>query len=311
MKERIEYFLFFLLHQIARLASFRLTTRVGSVLGSAVFSLTTLRQKVTFDNLRHAFPEKSEEERRAIAAGAYRTYGIAVTQMLWAGNASPGELKSKVHFSTLDPFEKALCAGKGLILMSAHFGAWELLITSVRLNLGRRLIVIAQTQRNKKINALLDRLRSRFDNQIVPMSRSVRQVVKALQEKEVVAMLGDQSGPKEAVFVDFFGRPAATHRGPAVFSLRNGTPILMFFLVRRPDGTYDAIFEEVDRTGLDRYTEENVLELTRRHTAVLERFVRRFPDHWLWMHKRWKHTEFFETHQQVHKGSAERAGHYA
>lgn len=311
MKEQIEYFLFFLLHQIARLASYRLATRVGSALGNAVFFLTAIRKRVTFDNLRHAFPEKSEQERRAIAAGAYRTYGISITQMLWAGNASAAELKSKVHFSTIEPFENALRAGKGLILMSAHFGAWELLISSVRLNLGKRFIVIAQTQRNKKINALLDRLRSRFDNQIVPMGPSVRQVLKALQEKEVIALLGDQSGPKEAVFVNFFGRPAATHRGPAVFSLRNDVPILMMLMVRRPDGTYDGLLEEVDRAGLDRYSEENVLELTRRHTAVLEKYIRRFPDHWLWMHKRWKHTEYFETQQQLQKGSPERVGHHA
>jgi KDO2-lipid IV(A) lauroyltransferase len=129
------------------------------------------------------------------------------------------------------------------------------------------------------------------------MGPSVRQVVRALQEGKTIALLGDQSGPRESVFIEFFGRPAATHRGPAAFSLRNGTPIVMIFLVRREDGTYDALFEEVDRSGLTGPSEENIVELTRRHTALLEKYVRLYPDHWLWMHKRWKHTAYFE--QQV------------
>jgi len=113
------------------------------------------------------------------------------------------------------------------------------------------------------------------------------------------------------VFVDFFGRPSATHRGPAVFSLRNNTPILMIFLVRRSDGTYDALFEEVDRNGLEAYTEQNILELTRRHTALAEKYIRRYPDHWLWMHKRWKHTPYFEAHQQAADKMADTTVHRA
>jgi KDO2-lipid IV(A) lauroyltransferase len=214
--------------------------------------------------------------------------------MLWAGSASIDQLKSKVNIGDTGVVERALARGRGLILMSGHFGCWEFLVSSVRLQVGVPFVVIVQTQRNRRINALLDRLRSRFDNQTVPMGPSVRQVVKALQEGKTVVLLGDQSGPKESVYVDFFGRPAATHRGPAAFSLRNDTPIVMIFLVRRRDGTYDALFEEVDRSGLTGTSDEKIIELTRRHTAVLEKYIRRYPDHWLWMHKRWKHTPYYE-----------------
>ena len=115
----------------------------------------------------------------------------------------------------------------------------------------------------------------------------------------MVLMLGDQSGSKASLYVDFFGRPAATHQGPAAFSLKTGTPIVMVFLIRQKDGTSEAVFEEVDRTGLEAYTEENIIELTRRHTAILERYIRQHPDHWLWMHKRWKHTAYYQSHLTV------------
>ncbi len=294
MKERIEYLLFLCLHGLARLVSFDVATGTGAFLGLCVFSLTRIRREVTLDNLRHAFPEKTEGELRAIARGAFKTYGISITQMLWAGRASVDELKSKVNIGDAGVIERALSRGKGLILMSGHFGAWELLVSSLRLLLGVPFVIIVQTQRNRRINALVDRLRSRFGNLTVPLGPSIRQVMTALREGKVVAILGDQSGPRESVFVDFFGRPAATHRGPAAFSLRNDTPIVMVFLVRQRDGTYDALFEEVDRSGLAGSGEENVIELTRRHTRVLEAYIRRYPDHWLWMHKRWKHTAYYE-----------------
>jgi KDO2-lipid IV(A) lauroyltransferase len=306
MKERIEYLFFLLLHRLARVVSFGVATRVGAALGNGVFSLTGLRKRVTLENLRHAFPEKSEGEIARIARGAYRNYGIAVTQMLWSGSASADDLKSKVHVGDMGPAERALARGRGLILMSAHFGCWELLVSAVRLHMGTPFVMIVQTQRNRRINALVDRLRSRFDNQTIAMGPSVRQVVRALEEGKTVVMLADQSGPRESVFIEFFGRPAATHRGPAVFSLRNDTPIVMVFLVRRPDGTYDALFEEVDRGGLTGSSEEDVVELTRRHTALVEKYIRRFPDHWLWMHKRWKHTAYFEG-QSGDAGSGEEA----
>jgi KDO2-lipid IV(A) lauroyltransferase len=127
------------------------------------------------------------------------------------------------------------------------------------------------------------------------MGVSSREVFRALDEKRLVLILADQSGPKEAEFVDFFGRPAATHRGVAAFSLKTGAPIVLTLLVRTGEGKYDVVFEEVDRTGLETYTDANVTELTRRHTALLEKYIRLHPHLWLWMHKRWKHTGYYES----------------
>jgi KDO2-lipid IV(A) lauroyltransferase len=106
----------------------------------------------------------------------------------------------------------------------------------------------------------------------------------------MVLMLGDQSASRESLFIDFFGRPAATHRGPALFALKTGAPMVMGLLLRQSDGRYAAEFEEIPHDDLHGASERNVAELTRRHTAVLERYIRLYPDHWLWMHKRWKHT---------------------
>ncbi len=298
MKESVEYFFFRLLQRTARHLSYATASRLGSTLGAAALALR-VRRSITLDNLTKAFPEQDPVALRRIAAGAYRNYGTALMQMLWSMKAAADELVAVVHLRDEEVFRRALARGKGVILLSGHFGSWELIASSISLALKMPFLVIAQTQRNRKINQSVNTLRSRFGSTMVPMGPSVRQVMRALKEGQAVAMLGDQSGPKESVFVEFFGRPSATHRGAAAFSLKNDTPIVMYMLVRREDGSYDVFFEEVDRSGLDGYSEEHVLELTRRHTALLETYIRRYPDHWLWMHKRWKHTPYFETHRDT------------
>jgi len=299
MIEFIEYFLFMMLHRGARLLSFRSAGRIGALLGTAAYRLTGFRKDITAGNLAKALPELTDHQREEIALGAYRNYGIAVMEMLWAGGASEGALRKTVRLRNPDVLMRAVARGRGLILLSGHFGSWELLISGMRLQVGLPFTMIVQHQRNGRIDALIDRNRRRFDNVTVPMGPSVREVLKALQAGRIVAILGDQSGPKESVFVQLFGRPSATHRGAAAFSLRTGAPIVMGFLLRQDDGTYEAVFEEVGQSDLKSYSEENILELTRRHTAVLEKYIRQRPDHWLWMHKRWKHTGYYESLTEV------------
>lgn len=305
MIEGIEYLAFRLLQGITHILSYRLATRKGAFLGAAVFHLTGFRKKITLENLAHAFPELSENERKRIALGAYRNYGIALLQMLWAGGQSEEVLRSTVRIPDRSLIDRHLNSGKGFILLSGHYGCWEFLVQGLRLQLGKPVNPIVQRQRNVRIDRLVDATRSRFGNITIPMgSSSAKETLKTLREGGIVAMLGDQSGPRESVVVEFFGRPAATHRGAAAFSLRTGAPILMVFLLRQQDGIYNAVFEEVNRSGLEGYSDANVEELTRRHTAILERYIRLHPDHWLWMHKRWKHTGYYESHQRVEAGIA-------
>ena len=282
---------------MARLLSYPAAERLGRALGLLAYALTRSRRRVALDNLRHAFPEKNAGELRAIARGAFKNYGISLVEMLWSGQTDREELSRLVRLVNPEVAYHARERGKGIILLSGHFGSWELLVSGFLIQLGWAANVIVQLQRNRKINAIIDAQRRRFNVTTIPMGISVREVLKALQRKEVLFLLGDQSGPKESLFVEFFGRPAATHKGTAAFSLRSGAPIVFVALIRQHDGTHQAVFEEVDRSGLEKYSDENVAELTRRHTAVLERFIRRYPDHWLWMHKRWKHTEYYQSLQ--------------
>jgi KDO2-lipid IV(A) lauroyltransferase len=296
LKSIVEYLLFLPVNGLTRALSYRGAGRLGWALGGLIWRSGVYRRKISLENLTRAFPEKPASEIRAIAAGAYCGYARALTEMLWSGGAGEEELRGTTTLENPDVVWSALSRGRGVILLSGHFGAWEFLVTSMPLLLGCPIVAIAQPQRNRYIDATITANRSRFGSGTVTMHQSVREVMKLLRAGRIVGMLGDQSAPRESIFVEFFGRPAATHRGAAAFSLRFDTPIVMFFFVRQPDGRYRVVYEEVDRGGLSGTSEENIIELTRRHTAVLERYIRKYPDHWLWMHRRWKHTEFYESH---------------
>jgi KDO2-lipid IV(A) lauroyltransferase len=295
LKSLVEYALFIPVDMIARGLSYRGAGKLGSALGGFVWRCAGYRKKISIENLTLAFPGKPQAELRAIAEGAYRGYGRALMEMLWSGGAGEEELRSTMTLENPQIPLDALARGKGLILLSGHFGAWEFIVTSMSLRLGRPVVAIAQPQRNRYIDAVITANRNRFGSGTVTMHESVREVMKLLRAGKIVGMLGDQSGSKESLYIEFFGRPAATHRGAAAFSLKCDTPIVMFFFLRQPDGTYRTVYEEVDREGLTGTSEENIVELTRRHTAVLERYIRQYPDHWLWMHKRWKHTGYYQS----------------
>ncbi len=298
MKDFVEYLLFKFFFRLARTLSYRSASLVGSALGGFVFRRTKFRKSITLDNLRRAFPEKPPVEIEAIAQEAYRNYGIALMQMLWSWGATSEDLVSKAVLVDNGAIQRALALRRGLILLSGHFGAWELFATSFRLLVGEPFVLVVQTQRNRRIDEMLSQLRSRFGNSVVTMGIGTRALLRAVAEKRIIGMLGDQSSSKEGgVFVKFFGRPAATHRGAAALALKHRVPVIMAVLVRQPDDTYRILCEELEYSDIAGNSEDAIRELTSRHVAVLERYIRQYPGQWLWMHKRWKHAEYYRQHR--------------
>lgn len=294
MREYAEYAFFMILRGIMRLLPLSAVQLIGGVLGDSV-RLSGYRREVTFDNLRHAFPEKTDAELRAIARGAYRNFGTSLLELLWASNKTAETVRSTIRFADETIVPRLLAGGRGLVMVGAHFGPWELLGMTFGLAFNVQTTVVVQEQRNRRINAVIDRDRSRFGNPQVPMARAVREALRTLRDGKAVGLLVDQSGPKESVFVEYFGRPCAAHRGPAIFALKAKAPMVMTLPIRQRDGRYVAIVEEVPMDGLSGTDDASIHELTQRHTTMLENYVRQYPDHWLWMHKRWKHTAFFES----------------
>ncbi len=286
----LEYSVFSTIAFFAQRLPLRWVRAIGGWLGKKVFSVVGYRREITLENLRHAFPEKSDAGLLEIAAATFRSIGITFFEILWTPNLTREKLLAEVHFENAAGVREIQAKGRGVVLLTGHLGNWEWFAHSVCVSTGIPLHVIAKGQANPFVDRFINRLRAKFGNKVVPMSSSVRETLRALNEGGVVGIVGDQSAAKESVWVDFFGRSVPTHQGPAVFSLKTGAPILIGFSIRQPDGNYRAHIREVPMEGLNGYTQENVKELTQRNVRMMEEIIRRDPSQWMWMHRRWKHA---------------------
>lgn len=287
--KRLEYILFQLFKWLVLALPLKSAQRLGSYLGAIAYYIVAGRKKIALGNLRYAFPEKSESELKRIAKGAFRNFAISFVELLWFPNLTGEGVRKLVRLQNPESITESLQLGRGLIFLTGHFGNWELNAIAVGY-LATPLTIIVQTQNNELVDAVINRHRTLFGNRVVPRGAGIREIIRTLHERGVIAMAPDQSGPTEGPYVEFFGRMVSAHQGPAVFALRSRAPMFMGLMFRQNDGTYEIVFEEVPTSDLAEYTEQAMVELTQRYTTLLEQYIRRYPDHWLWLHRRWKHT---------------------
>jgi Kdo2-lipid IVA lauroyltransferase/acyltransferase len=242
---------------------------------------------VTMDNLRHAFRSLSESELQQLASNSYGNLGAVFFEMLYLRFASREAIESRLRITNQTEIESVLRQGKGMILLSAHLANWEWMAVGTSLRLKQPLYVIVKNQKDGYAERFLNAMRSRFGN-IMIAAGDVRSSFRVLREGKILAMLGDQAAPAESIAIDFFGRKVPTFEGVARFALRTRAPIYLAECVRTKDGGYEMTFHNVPFTDLLSASSEDVEELTKRHTSLLESIIRKKPELWLWQHRRWK-----------------------
>ena len=277
------------LSNLCRLIGIRNSRKMAKMLAVLFFNLIPIRKDVVLDNLSKAFPEKSGEELKKIAFGTFHSFFITLVEILYLPWTSEEQLRQWVKFHNLEIIDKKYSENNGLIVLSAHFGNWEYCAIAGGLQTNKKFSVIVKPQRNNLVNDWMNNVRTKWNNEVVPLGVSIRNVYAVLMKKEIVAMVADQRGPEESIKLDFFGRKTSVHAGPAVLSLKMNSPLIYGIAVRQPDYTYKIILEEISREGLSLNYEDSVAELSKRMLEYLESYIRRYPEQWFWMHKRWKH----------------------
>ena len=287
MRRRLEYLLVRFLQAVVRVLPDSLVRASGNALGALFFVLDRPHRRVAEDNLARAFPSRSAEERRAIVRAAFKHFGRLLFEILKFSTLSPEELLTRVEFDGGERVRLAYGQGKGVLFITGHFGFWELHAVAHPLQF-EPIGVLARTLDNAQLNTLLEQIRQRTGNTVIYRQGSIRRVMRLLSERHGVAVLIDQhiQGP-DAVYVEFFERRAATTSAVAALALRTGAPVVPVFALPLPDGRYRLIYEHpVEPPSAD--SEDAIREFTQRCTDVLEMYVRRHPDLWLWMHRRWR-----------------------
>jgi len=250
--------------------------------------LLRVRWGTVMGHLRQAFPEKGEKWRRNVARASFRHVGRQSVATFRLGRMGPAEVRERTEVIGYERVRQAWGEGGGVIVVSGHFGNWEVGGASIAAH-GIPCDVVAQRQRNPLFNADLVNNRERLGLRVIDRKSAPREALRALREGRALGVVGDQNVRRGGVFVKFFGKPASTARGTALFSLRTGAPIFLGMARSLPGSPqrYRVTFEPVEFTPTGQM-EEDVLRLTEAHTRLLERRIREAPEQYVWQHRRWK-----------------------
>ncbi len=293
-RHHVEYLTVLALGYAMRPLPRRSRLALGRTLGSIVFSVDKKHQAVTIKNLNTAFDStKSAEEKYAIARGTFRHFGAMLFELLALGKPSRRKIEKIVEFEGLENYERARAAGRGVLLVAAHFGNWEIHAIAHAYRLGP-IAVVARLQDNPHYNRWLEDIRTVSSNTVLYKQRALARMLRMLRDGETVAVLVDQNvSTEDAIFVDFFGRQAATTPVVAWLAAKTGAALVPVFTLPLTDGRYRLIYETpIDPSPYVSYRGSErrrvIQDLTQQCVGVLEGYVRRNPEYWLWMHRRWK-----------------------
>ena len=267
-----------------------LALRLLGGLGRTWARLGGPRSEVAAINLAIAFPDADPQTRRRILIDSFARLAESLVDLAYIDGLDDERSRRLVAIEGLEHLEGALAGGRGAIMLTAHFGSFELFQTACAAR-GIPASVVHREQDNAGVERILSELRTGAGVEMLPRGSAARGVLRALRRNRVVGMTLDQDTPRdEGVFVPFFGRPACTRSAPARIAMKTAAPVVPGFLFRSADGLshvvrFGAPLEMIP-AGDD--ADAAVIENLRRMSAAIEDAVRAAPDHWYWVHRRWR-----------------------
>lgn len=240
-------------------------------------------------NLEIAFPEKSAQERERILRGEYRSLGWQIAEFAKMRGYTRESASRFIRYDGLERYLAARDKGKGVLVLTAHLGAWELSSFYHSL-MGYPMAMVIRRLDNPRVDVFVDGIRSMHGNRALHKDDFARGLLVAMRRGETVGILMDTNmRPPQGVFVPFFGVSACTAAGLARVAMHSGAAVLPGFLVwEEAERKYVLHFGEEIPVTVSGDTEADIVANTARFTSVLEGYIRRYPEQWLWVHRRWK-----------------------
>jgi KDO2-lipid IV(A) lauroyltransferase len=261
---------------------------LGRKLGAIYYRLSAFRRRVAEINLGLAGLSPNR------ARSTFENVGLTMAEFARFRRLDKAFFESRFEGKDIEHLREAARGGMGVVLVTGHFGNWELIGAYIRQS-GFPLDVVVKEQRNPFVDRWIDKNRMRQGLGIIKTGVATRAVVRSFSEGRLVAFVSDQYVGEDGIIVNFMGQPTTVSKGPAAFAVRLNLPIIVGFLVRTGPWKFKPVIFPALRPNPDADREEEILRLTQAYTALLEKLVRQYPDHYLWMHRKWKNLVDYKT----------------
>jgi Kdo2-lipid IVA lauroyltransferase/acyltransferase len=289
MRRKLEYAAAWPFIKIFGILPRRVARALAIALAQLVYLLHVRLRRVGMRNIELAFPEKTTAERKRILRGEFTSLGRQLAEVCQFPKYTLENVEEVVVYDGLENYERAFARGKGVLFLTAHFGGWELSAFTHSLH-GHWLHIVMRPMDNEYLDSLIRSYRTMHGNRVVPKDDFVRGLLGAMKAGEVVGILMDTNmTPPQGIFVDFFGIPACTASGLARIAMRTDAAVVPTFTIwdeelKKYRLRFDPAMELVRSGDL----EADIVANTQNFTKVIEDYVRKYPEQWLWVHRRWK-----------------------
>lgn len=264
----------------------RAATAVGRGIGFFLGRVLRYRRRYVLDTITRCLPERASDATR-IADAMYQHLGLLIAECLHYSGSRAARFREQVDLAGREHIEAVRARGGGALVLMGHIGNWELM-GLVAADIWKPVHVVVKSLGGSGLDAYWRAARASMGLHLLPRDNAMRSCIKALRQRELVALILDQNMRRHrGIFVDFFGRPACTTTGLAYLSAVTETPVLPAYLIRQPDGRHTLTVEAPIEPPPSR-DDAAIRAHTQHYTALLERVIRAHPEQWTWIHKRWK-----------------------
>lgn len=285
----INYYLYKIGEALACALPLRLAYALAVFFSDVRFIVADQDRKYVMANLRTIFPEKNRAELRAIRRRMFRNFAKYLVDFFRSPRNTPRYFAAHVRVEGMQYYDEALARNKGVVVLTAHIGNWEMGGQVIGRN-GYDFWVVALPHRNPHVNRFFDGRRENSGMKVIPFGKAARLCLQLLKQNKLIALLGDRDFSNDrGIVADLFGKPTYLPKGPAALAIATGATIIPGFMVRNPDDTFTLKIQKPVEPlpGQKASNEADILEVIGRYKTVIEGFIREYPDQWFMFRQFW------------------------
>lgn len=260
---------------------------LGGWLGMLAYYFASEQRTLSYKHIHQSLDLSNEHQVKGIAKNCFVNLGKTVVEFMQFPRMDGEMIRKYIKFQGVEHVENAIAQGQGAILITGHFGNWELLAASISAVIAPVTPIVREV-RSPRLNKMVNSFRQRAGYSTIDRDTGIRQALRCIRQNGLLGIVADVDTTVNGVFVDFFGQPAYTPYSPVAFALKTGAPIIPTFIVRQPDNTHLVIIEPPLKLESRDQKEQELIVNTQNFTKIIESYIRKYPEQWIWMHRRWK-----------------------